>query len=193
MKRILLAILLFLLPAGLQAQMLAFNIEAPPELTVTVMSDGVLDFGNLMQNQGLVQIQLMDPDTEIISIEGDSRCSVNVNITSTDLQLNPDLLPYSLGAAYSNEGGNVDKTQAQNNIFSGNNTNSASTTFRLDGTRGQGGGPPCGGTAGPPGKGPPGQGPGSTTAYLYIFGDITVGNVRAGTYTGTINVNVSYD
>jgi spore coat protein U-like protein len=181
MKKIFVLISLLLLPiTGLQAQMLAFNIEAPPELTVTVMSDGVLDFGSLLQNQGNTQIQLEDAQTEIISIEGAHNRDLRVTIyppAALQLDANNDL-PYTLGAAYANEGKD-NKNQATE--FSGN-----TATFPV--YQSEGGGPPPWAGGGKKGGGTP-----TANAYLYIYGDITVGQVRAGTYAGTINISVEYD
>jgi len=181
MKKIFAIITLLFLPITvLQAQTLAFNIEAPPELTVTVISDGVLDFGNLFQNQGNVQILLEDPQTEIISIEGEHNKDIRVTISPpTALQLDANnSLPYTLGAAYTNEGED-NKNQATQ--FSGN-------TVAFPIYDDEGGGPPPWAQGGKKGGGTP-----TAEAYLYIYGNITVGQVRAGTYTGTINIYVEYD
>lgn len=182
-KKILILILLLLSPfSGAIAQMLAFNIEAPPELTITVLSDGVLGYGNLLQNQGQVQILLNDPRTEVISIEGEFNKDVTVTITPpAALQLDPsNTLPYTLAAAYANDG---EDNKGQATEFTGN-----TATFRIK----EGGGPPPWAGRGPPpwagGGGQP-----TATAYLYIYGDINVGNVNAGTYTGIINIFVEYD
>lgn len=179
MMRLLVAILFLILPySGAYAQMLAFNIEAPPELTVTVLSDGVLDFGNLLQNQGPVQIMLNDAGTEVISIEGHFNKSVSVTITPpAGLQLDAsNTLPFTLGAAYAND---EENNKGDATLFSGN-----TATFPL--REGGGGPPPRGGRGG-------NNGQPTATAYLYIYGDITVGNVDAGTYSGVINIFIEYD
>ena len=175
--RAIIAILFMLIPlSGSYAQMLSLNIEAPPELEITVLSDGVLDYGNLLQNQGQVQIMLNDPGTEVISIEGHFNRSVTVTITPpAALQLDAsNTLPFTLGAAYAND---EENNKADATLFSGN-----TATFPIR----EGGGPPPRGGRG-------GGGPPTATAYLYIFGDINVGNVNAGTYSGIINVFVEYE
>lgn len=174
--RLLITILLFLAPFRVAyGQMLAFNVEAPAELNVTVITDGVLDYGNLIWNQGAVQIMLNDPGTEVISIEGDFNREVTVTVTPPNALLldASNSLPFTLGASYANQGEN-NKSQAES--FNGSNV----ATFRI-----KEGGPPPGGRRG--------GGVPSATAYLYIYGDITVGNVNAGTYTGIINIFVEYD
>ncbi len=177
MRQIIIAILLLVLPLGVKAQMLALNTEAAADITVTVLSDGILDYGNVFQNQGLVQIQLMDPGTEVISIEGDFNKSVTVTITPpAGLRLDAsNSLPFTLGAAYAN---NEVNNKGDATLFSGN-----TATFEIR----EGGGPPPGGGRGG------GGGPPTTTAYVFIFGDINVGNVNAGAYSGIINVFVEYE
>lgn len=177
MKRIIVAISFLLFSySGISAQQLAFNIEAPPDLTVSVVTDGVLDYGSLLQNQGLVQIMLNNPETEVISIEGAFNKDVTVTITApTALQLDAtNSLPFTLSAAYAND---EENNKADATLFSGN-----TATFPIR----EGGGPP-------PRGGGRGGGPPTAKAYLYIYGDINVGNVNAGFYTGTINVFVEYD
>lgn len=181
MKRLLLAIIFFITswPVAF-GQTLAFNIDAPPDLEVSVYSDGILDFGNLMQNQGTVQIPLEDANTEIISITGFLFRRVHVTITPPPaLQLNAsNSLPYTLRAAYANNG---EENKSQAELF---NDNTAS--FRIYNV--SGGPPPWAG-----GGNGPGNGIGNLfqqTAYVYIYGDIEVGPVQAGTYNGIINISV---
>lgn len=176
MRQIIITILFLVLPLGVKAQMLALNTEAPADITVTILSDGILEYGNVFQNQGLVQIQLLDPGTEVISIEGHFNKSVTVTITPPPgLQLDAsNSLPFTLGAAYAN---NEENNKGDATLFSGN-----SATFAI---REGGGGPPRGGRGG--------GGSPTATAYLYIFGDINVGNVNAGAYSGIINVFVEYE
>ena len=183
MKKILISFLFFILPFGaINAQMLAINIEAPPELTVTVTTDGVLDYGTVLQNYSY-DILLDDPKTEIISIEGKKNKSVEVTIAAQDLMLDAsNTIPYTLGASYANQG-EESKNQAES--FNGN-----TATFEVNDSQGsrnensnnQGNSNATGG----------GGGQSNATAYVYIYGSIDVGNVRAGTYTGQITISVSY-
>jgi len=192
MKNLLIAIALLIVPLrDANAQMLALNVDAPPGITVTVLSDGVLDFGTLIQNQGQVSINLMDPGTEVISIEGDHTKDLYVTLTPPpSLQLDAaNTLPFTLGASYSNIGEN-NKSQAID--F----PNSLTATFPIyDQNRGQKPPPWANNNTNGNGNGNGNNSGGSNTtvkAYLYLYGSTTVGNDRAGTYTGTINLTVSY-
>ena len=160
---------------AVSAQQLALNIQAPPDITLTVLTDGNLDYGTVFPNEGTVQITLNDTRTEELQIEGQQNQRVRVTITPPpSLRLDAsNELPYTLGAAYANEGEN-NKSQATS--FGGSN----SVVFRLPKA---GGGPGRGGGGGQP----------TTSAYLYVFGDISVGFVAAGQYSGTLNILVEYE
>ncbi len=181
MKKIFTFITLLFLPVTMvYGQTFALNIEAPPELTVTVLTDGNLDYGTVLQDQQYT-INLMDSRTEVISIKGNKDRDIYVSITSQNLILDAsNIIPYTLKASYANEG-EEDKTQAQDNSIT-----NGSASFPIYDDRG--GGPPPWAGGGNNGGGQP-----TAKAYLYIYGDIEVGNNRAGTYTGTININVEYD
>lgn len=145
------------------------NVKAQGNQDIVVTNLGTpsdLNFGTLLQNQGMVQIQLTDAEAVVLQVEGKENQRVRVTFTPpSDLRLDAtNALPFTLGAAYNDTG---------NNNPAGATTISGTTdTFKL-----------------PKVKGSDKIG----TAYLYIYGDITVGNVRAGSYTGTINVFVEYD
>lgn len=170
-------LLLFTCTPNVQAQELALVIQAPPNITVTPITDGELDFGRVVQNQGTVRIQLQDGQTEVIRIEknlawwewlwgGNRQVVVTVN-SDNSLQhgTGTSTIPFSLRSAYDNQGETENKQQAQ--------TFSNSTQFNMP----------------PPWEEPQGN---VSTAYLYIYGNINVGNdVEAGDYTGIININVT--
>lgn len=184
MKKLYIAITFLLLTVcGAKAQMLALNVEAPPELTVTVMTDGVLDYGNVIIGQQY-SISLSDAGAETISIEGKKNKSVQVTIMAPDLMLNTNnTIPFTLGAAYNNSG---QDNKSQATVINGN-----SVTFELSGEGSKNDNSNDRGNSNADGG--PGKGKQSTeTAYLYLYGDIDVGSVRAGTYTNTITVSVSY-
>lgn len=173
-------VLLFLLcitnTSNVQAQEIALIIQAPPNITVTPITDGELDYGRVVQNQGTVRIQLQDGQTEVIRIDknlnfwewwlGNRQVIVTIN-SDNNLQHGTGIstIPFSLGAAYDNQGETENKQQAQ--------TFSNSTQFTMPA----------------PWQEPPGN---VSTAYLYIYGNITVGNnIEAGDYSGIININVT--
>lgn len=191
MKKFLLALALLFLPFGaMHAQMLALNVEAPPGITVTILSDGILDFGTLLQNQGQVSINLMDPGTEVISIEADRTRDLSVTLSPpASLQLDANnTLPFTLGASYANTGEN-DKTQAVE--F----PDSFTAVFPSYDDQNTSGPPPwaCNDKKNNANNNCDDTNNNNTVlSYIYLYGNITVGNARAGTYTGMINMTVSY-
>jgi hypothetical protein len=165
-----------------QAQEFALVIQPPPPgITVTTITDGELDFGRVVQNQGTVRIRLQDAETEVIRIERSYQSSdwriffewwYNRNITVTvtaDNNLRKGIsastIPFTVSSAYDNQGETENKQQAQ--------TFTSSTQFDMPG----------------PWQEPPEN---VSTVFVYIYGDITVGNnVEAGDYTGTITIDVT--
>jgi hypothetical protein len=191
MRKFLLSLALLLLPFGAtHAQMLALNVEAPPGITVTVLSDGVLDFGTLLQNQGQVSINLMDAGAEVIRIESARNRDLSVTLSPPpSLQLDANnSLPFTLGASYTNTGEN-DKTQAVD--F----PDSYSDVYPAYDDQNTSGPPPwaCNDKKNNPNNNCDDTNNNNTVlSYIYLYGDTTVGYERAGTYTGIINLNVSY-
>lgn len=165
----------FLLIKPVKAQDLAFNIEAPQDIVVTPLNDGILNFGSVFPNDGLVQILLSDPEVEVLSIEGHFNKEVTVTLSPpNNLQLDANYsIPFTLRAAYANEG--------ENDVNQAKNISGTSATFPIYDQESGGVLPPVRG----------GGGPLTATAYLYIYGDIDVGFVAAGTYSGTINITVT--
>lgn len=168
MKKISLIAAVFLLLAGaVYAQRGNVDANAEQDIVVTNLT-GDLNFGSVIQNQGTVQIQLTAPETVVLQVEGKENQRIRVTFTPpADLRLDAsNALPFTLRAAY-NETGNNDASGA-----TAISLPVTSETFKL----------------------PNNPGPDKTgTAYIYIHGDISVGTVNAGTYSGTINVFVEYD
>jgi hypothetical protein len=151
-----------------------------------------LEFGMVMQNEGLKNIVLLN--SKQFSLEGVKYLDVIVDITAPNfLLLDGDIgcqtdptcrLPFTLQAAYANRGNNDTNQATQMTVLS----NIASAQFPI---LQRGNGPP----------GPPptpvfeGYNPNLylETAYLYIYGSISVGNIDAGTYTSSITIEISYD
>lgn len=172
---------LTILATASPAQEINFGKYADDDIVITQLTPPTnLDFGFVLSNQGLVQINLGDPEMVVFSIEGNAQLDVFVSITAPpDLVLDAgNKIPYTLQAAYANRGDN-DISEAV--IMSGN-----SVRFPLK-KREQGPARP------PPTPRHEGYTPPRATAYLYIYGSINVGDVAAGTYTGTIDIIVDYE
>lgn len=165
----LLAIFLFFMALTGFAQKGNVKANAVSGIQLTNLSSpGDLNFGTVFQNQGLVQIVLDDPNMVVFSIEGEPKTSVRVILTApSDLQLDAsNTMPFTLRGAYSNSNsGQINTNQAV--VINGN-----TSTFMMPKAKGQ---------------------DITSFAYLYLYGDITVGNVNAGLYSGTINVFIEYE
>jgi hypothetical protein len=162
-------------------------------ITLENISLGDLTFENpVLSNGGIYQVELID--SYVLSIIGVKYLDVGVELVGDgELLLDGDpansgdpqrSIPFTLRAAYANN--------AQNNIsdaifipVTGSNVGNA--RFPVLTRQSQ---PP-----GPPPTPPTGQFDQSLveeSAYLYLYGDIDVGNVLAGFYSGTITITVEY-
>jgi len=161
----------------------------PADLPITVLDlDGSdLDFGQIVSNSGLHIVDINN--SKVLGITAVRFLNVLVEITAGDALLlnnnpscNGDLscsLPFTLDAAYANEGLN-DPSAAKPFIISGN---TAVASFKIR----EGGG----NNIPPPAFRNPERF--EDTAYIYIFGTINAGNVTGGIYTNAINITVVHD
>ncbi len=181
--------------APLQAQQVSFGTYADQDLIVQVLTPDVLDFGDRISGEGQVSILLSDNEAVPIEIEGIAYLDVTVTLELPDgnfLLLEGDIdnqndpnkrLPIDIKMAYYNrgqEGISEDAAKLEAIEVVGN-----MVTFQI---RRRPGGPP-----GPPPV-PPHAGyvPPTAKAYLFIFGNLAVGNVNAGPYSTLINIHVEY-
>ena len=178
------------------AQQVGFGFYTNSELTLTPnILPAVLDFGYVISGQGNKPISITDEETVVLEIVGVAYLDVTVTLIPPTpsfllLEGNTDYLndtsrrmPVDIKMAYYNQGQpNIDiVTAKQQAITVTGNT----ATFQI---RRRPGGPP-----GPPPVPPHANyTPPTATAYLFIFGELTVGNVNAGPYTGDIIVEVEY-
>lgn len=151
-----------------------------------------LSFGTVVQNEGLKTIDLID--AKVLMIEGVKYLDVIVDITADNyLFLNGDIacnggntncIPFTLQAAYANRGTNNTNEAVLMQVAS----NVASAQFPIEARGNRPPGPP-------PTPVYEGYNPAlyNETAYLYIYGSLNVGNVDAGSYSGSITITVSYD
>lgn len=184
--------MIFAVPS-LQAQQIHFGTYSDYGIQITEVSSGDLDFGNVLRNEGIKNIDLAD--AKVFAITGVKYLDAIVDISIPTSQpqyltLNgtttsnvSEEIPFTLKAAYANLG---QQNYGQARFININPDNSATVRFRIHGRGDQPPGPP----PTPPHKG---YTPPEDTAYLYIYGSINVGNVNAGTYTTTINISVTYD
>ena len=182
------------------AQQVNFGAFTDSPLTLTLLTPDELDFGDRVSGVGNVKIELTDNEAVPIRIEGVAYLDVTVTLQFPDgeyLLLEGDFdnlsdpqksIPLSVSMAYYNRiqqpypneevteyEAKADATRVLGNTI----------TFQI---RQRPGGPP-----GPPPTPPhAGYEPPMAIAYLFLFGEIDVGNVNAGPYSGTVHVHVDY-
>lgn len=185
--------MLFLLPGQADAQEINFGQYGNYTITLDNITMGDLVFEEpILSGGGIYEVELSD--AYVMSIIGVKYLDVGVEITAdVELLLDGDLnnsgdpqksITFTLQAAYAN--------RAQNNIsdsvFIPVSSNIGNTRFPILSRQQQPPGPP---------PTPPTQAFDQSlveeTAYLYLYGQIDVGNVNAGTYSGTITINVEYN
>lgn len=178
-----------------EGQQVNFGMHAGEGLTLIPLVPEHLHFGDMFSNEGTVQVGLNDNEAVPIEIEGIAYLDVTVTLeppaggklvlegNTTYLEDANRSMPVRIKMAYYNRGQEgisevAAKTEAVEVV--GN-----SITFQI---RRRPGGPP-----GPPPT-PPHSGytPPTAKAYLYIYGELDVGNVHAGPYSGMMNVHVEY-
>ncbi len=189
-----LALLLF--PAiSAEAQRVGFGLYSSYDLTLTRLVPEDLEFGEVTSGEGVVSIDITDTEVVPIEIEGVAYLDVTVTLTpplggvllleGDDENLGDEdrSMPVTITMAYYNGGDPnipIDTAKSQAIEVTGD-----MATFAI---RRRPGGPP-----GPPPV-PPHAGyiPPTAVAYLFIYGSLTVGDVDAGPYSGTIDIHVEY-
>lgn len=176
--RHILSLLLIGLPAMLltsrpvEAQFIRVTMEVESELSTQTLQP--LSFGQLYQNTGPVSVGMGAENMGIFSISGSPIQKVRVSLQSPELlrhadrSLN-DSLEVSIQAAYANRGANrvedarpFNDEQAQFQMME-NTGNLTSAALLRD-----------------------------VTAYIYIFGNLSVGDVEPGLYDGDVVIEVEY-
>jgi hypothetical protein len=191
---VILSTLLLIPTAALYAQEIEFGRFGTFTITLENVSMGDLEFDRpIIAGGGIFQVELID--AFVLSIIGVKYLDVGVQITGeAELLLdgNPEnrgdpekSIPFTLRAAYAN--------RAQNNISDAvfipvSGTNIGDARFPILARQQQPPGPPP-----PPPTAAFNQSEVDETAYLYLYGEIDVGNVNAGSYFGTITITVEYE
>lgn len=177
------------------AQQVGFGLYTDEDLVVTALIPDQLDFGNRISGEGPVSILLADEEVVVLEIEGVAYLDVTVTLTpplnnfillqgdEDNLHSANRRMPLNVKMAFYNRGQpNIDIPTAKQQAIE---VTGHMATFQI---RRRPGGPP-----GPPPTPPhAGYTPPTAKAYLFIYGDITVGNVDAGPYSGIIDIHVEY-
>ena len=158
---------------------------------ISLVTSGNLNFNDkqpmiVSNSNTIVTITLTDNETQYITIVGDATRDITVTV-SAPMYLTTGAssqIPFTCNFAYSNLGSS-DAATAKTSAVEVPAGFTAITLPMLRRTAGVPAPPPTpahGGYTAP-----------QATAYLFLYGKLgPVGNVNAGTYTGTINVSVNY-
>lgn len=166
---------------NIHAQEIEFGKFKNYSLSPTVKES--FEFGFVFSDEGTKTINLGDDGMAVLSIKGIKFLDVIVNITKpaalihTDPDISDEIPLTNLEAAYANEGAN-DISQAV--MF-----NNLQARFPVSSRENAPPGPP---------PTPPHEGFNApqSTAYIYLWGSIDVGNVASGKYTAIIDVTIEY-
>jgi len=161
-------------------QTIQFSVHVASSLDASKDQD--MDFATVVSGSGLQEINLGDAGMGVFAITGNEEMDVIVTLTPpanlTHTGASSDVIPFTLNFAYANKGVN-DVNQAVTVIGS-------TARFQLkERVSGPAGAPPT----------PPSSAytPNQATAYIYIFGSMNVGVIDAGSYSGTVDLSVTYD
>jgi hypothetical protein len=186
-------VLFLLFTPQLQAQEIEFGRYGNYTITLenVTMGDFVFD-GPIVSGGGVYQVELID--AYVLSIIGVKYLDVGVEITGeTELLLdgNPEnsgdpqrSITFTLRSAYAN---NRDNNISDAVMIPVTGTNVGNARFPVLRRQQLPPGPPP-----PPPTEAFDQSLVEETAYLYLYGEIDVGNVLAGQYSGTIVITVEY-
>ncbi len=187
--RIILFISMYFLfiPANTFAQPPGGGDPSDLPITVSELNNSDLDFGQILSNSGLHIVDINN--SKVLGITAVRFLDVLVEIVAGNellLDNNPSCsgdpscsIPFTLDAAYANEGQN-DPAQSKPFTINGN---TAVASFRIR----EGGG----NNIPPPAFRNPERF--EETAYIYIFGSINAGLVDGGRYVNNITVTVIHD
>jgi len=148
------------------AQTVQFSMDVQAELGIEVLQD--LNFGTVIANSGTQRIELGDPQMGIFKIKALAAQSALLtlykpdSLTFTDDE-NAEEIPVSISASYSS------RPTGYNDVL---NFTNGSLGISL-------GNDEAGSS-------------GWETGFVFIFGDIEVGEVARGSYSGTLILNVTY-
>lgn len=160
-------LLLGCLAISAPSQTVQFSLDVQPELGVEVLQD--LNFGTVIANSGTQRVSLGDLQMGIFKIKALAAQSALLTLqkpdqlTSTNEGIQKNI-PISIYAAYS------DQPNSYNNVLNFRD-NSLQVSLGNDNVS---------------------LSPTWETGYVFIFGDIEVGEVSEGSYSGTLILNVTY-
>lgn len=171
-KKFILPITLFVLAmsaATSQAQFMNLNMEVEPEISVRVIQD--LNFGSFISNTGMQRIEKHNPNIGIFEIRVFGNQNVAISLNMPDSLSNSDSsvrehVPLNLKASYSN----TQNQSAASSILINDNR----ASFPIKDTNVASGARQW------------------QQAYIYIFGEVLIGDVPQGEYSASLVLSVEY-
>jgi hypothetical protein len=163
------AILFLIFPFSGLSQSLNVQIDVAPEVQTTVVKD--LDFGQVIAGLGSQSIPAGSPNMGIFRVRALRTQSVILQMDADEelIHENPDILdsiPVELQAAYTNFGmEDFELSTPMNNLGESIVLESSNSNPSSE----------------------------WTSLYIYIFGNVDIGNVREGVYTGEVVLTVIYE
>lgn len=162
------------------SQTIQFSVHVASTLDATKDQD--LDLGMAISGSGITNVNLGDPGMGIFSITGNEELDIIVTLTAPANLIHTgastDVIPFTLEFAYANRGVN-DVNQA----IAGTG---GIARFQM---RGRDSGP----AGAPPTPPSAHHTPQDATAYIYIYGSMDVQAIDPGTYTGNVDIDITYD
>jgi hypothetical protein len=192
-----LLLILFLIPFSLYSQNIPFGDFGNYTLELENITLSDLEFeGPIVRDGGIYEVTLTEAVD--LSITGLGTLDVLVDINGYgELLLNGDpvfsgdpkrSIPFTLKAAYANQTKNQLSDARSIVVSTTTNSNTATELFPIAARKNLPPGPP----PLPPTNGF-NQQPFNETAYLYLYGELDVGNIYPGNYSGQITVTVDYN
>ncbi|MBO6586092.1 MAG: hypothetical protein JJ953_08320 [Gracilimonas sp.] len=161
----------FLLSINAKAQFINLQLKIEPELSATVEQN--LDFGTLISNTGITEIQLGDVNMGVFSIRAFYTQNVYINLEYPEVLVNGQTgnnqeIPLSLSMSYNNSGTNsisssspIPSSGGMVSIHDNTNLTNSNEIWKQ--------------------------------LFIYVYGSIEVGNIPNGVYTGEVVLSVDYD
>lgn len=193
LRPLVLVILFFTATISANAQEIDFGSFGNYTIELNNITLGDLEFeGPIIAGSGIHEVELID--AYVLEIVGVKYLDAGVLIQAEgELYLDGDpsysndperSIPFTLKSAYANKGSN----NVSDAIPIAVSSNMADARFPILARQNQPPGPPP-----PPPTNNFDQSQVNETAYLYLYGEIDVGNVLAGSYSGIITITVQYD
>ncbi|MDG5766026.1 hypothetical protein QA596_01015 [Balneolales bacterium ANBcel1] len=171
-KALLFAALVAVMPAIAEAQFLRLSFEIDSELTAEEMTP--LNFGAVVPNSGIIRIELGDPNMGTYAITGPQNLMVDVVLEIPEYLESAEApefrVPLTLDVGFANRN--------QNNIDHLQPITGAAALFPI--------------REDAPQQASPDTPVPVATAYIYVYGEIDVGDIPAGVYDAEVFMAVEY-